>query len=97
MPKINVVAPAAVAAPEPSNITVSVNPPEDPNLIRIEVVDPNVEKVIFNVQARRALNGDIMIFDHKDIDICRKIVSLNRHMCQNVHLYPFRSDEMLRA
>ena len=48
MPKINVVAPAAVAAPEPSNITVSVNPPEAPNLIRIEVVDPNVEKVIFN-------------------------------------------------
>ena len=64
MPKINVVAPAAVAAPDPSNITVSVNPPEDPNLIRIEVVDPNVEKVIFNVHARRALNGDIMIFDH---------------------------------
>ncbi len=89
MPKINVVAPAAVAAPEPSNITVSVNPPEDPNLIRIEVVDPNVEKVIFNVQARRALNGDIMIFDHKDIDIVvmdaeKKVVAFAKDLMSEV-------------
>ena len=82
--------PAVVApTPEPQHIKVNVNPPEDPNLIRIEVVDPNVDKIIFNIQARRALNGDIMIFDHKDIDIVvmdaqKKVVAFAKDLMSEV-------------
>tara|TARA_Y100000034_G_scaffold117396_1_gene156776 strand:+ start:1086 stop:1757 length:672 start_codon:yes stop_codon:yes gene_type:complete len=54
---------------ESDNIKVAIVPNQDPNIIRIEIVNPNEEKLIFSMQARRALNGDIMIFDHKDIDI----------------------------
>ena len=67
MPTINIT--GAQPAPDPQYIRLNINPPEDPNMIRIEIVNPDVEKVTFSVQARRALNGDIMIFDHKDIDI----------------------------
>ncbi len=86
MPKINIAAPTP---PEPSTIKLNINPPEDPNLIRIEIVDPNVEKLIFNIQARRALNGDIMIFDHKDIDIVvmngqKKIVAFAKDLMSEV-------------
>ena len=66
MPTINI---APAAPPQPEMITLNISPPEDPNLIRIEVVDPNAEKLVFSMHARRALNGDILIFDHKDIDI----------------------------
>ena len=54
---------------ENDNIKVAIVPNQDPNIIRIEIVNPNEEKIVLHMQARRALNGDIMIFDHKDIDI----------------------------
>lgn len=77
------------APPESSNIKLNINPPEDPNLIRIEIIDPDVDKLIFNIQARRALNGDIMIFDHKDIDIVvmdaqKKIVAFAKDLMSEV-------------
>ena len=77
------------APPESSKIKLNINPPEDPNLIRIEIIDPDVDKLIFNIQARRALNGDIMIFDHKDIDIVvmdaqKKIVAFAKDLMSEV-------------
>ena len=86
--KINITGNQA-AAPESSNIKLNINPPEEPNLIRIEIVDPNVDKLIFNIQARKALNGDIMIFDHKDIDIVvmdaqKKVVAFAKDLMSEV-------------
>ena len=51
---------------ENDNIKVAIVPDKDPNVITIEIVNPNEEKIVFHMQARRALNGDIMIFDHKE-------------------------------
>lgn len=87
MPKINIA--GVTPSPEPQYIRLNINPPEDPNLIRIEIVNPDVEKVTFSVQARRALNGDIMIFDHKDIDIVimnekKKIVAFAKDLMSEV-------------
>lgn len=87
MPTINITPPQP--QPEPQNIKLNINPPEDPNLIRIEIVDPNVDKLIFSIQARRALNGDIMIFDHKDIDIVvmdkeKKVVAFAKDLMSEV-------------
>ena len=86
--KINITG-APSPAPEANNIKLNINPPEDPNLIRIEIIDPDVDKIIFNIQARRALNGDIMIFDHKDIDIVvmdaqKKIVAFAKDLMSEV-------------
>ena len=86
--KINISG-APTPAPEANNIKLNINPPEDPNLIRIEIIDPDVDKLIFNIQARRALNGDIMIFDHKDIDIVvmdaqKKIVAFAKDLMSEV-------------
>ena len=61
--------PMEMAEEEDDSIKVAIVPNQDPNIIRIEIVNPNEEKLIFSMQARRALNGDIMIFDHRDIDI----------------------------
>ncbi len=87
MPRINIT--GMEAAPEPQNIKLKISPPEAPNMIRIEIVNPDVEKVVFNVQARRALNGDIMIFDHKDIDIVimnekKKVVAFAKDLMSEV-------------
>ena len=86
--KINIIG-TPTPAPEANNIKLNINPPEDPNLIRIEIIDPDVDKLIFNIQARRALNGDIMIFDHKDIDIVvmdaqKKIVAFAKDLMSEV-------------
>ena len=40
--------------------------PEE-NTIKIEIVEK--DKIEFNLKLRNALNGDLMILDHKDIDI----------------------------
>jgi len=87
--KISITGETGQVTPQSNNIKLNINPPEDPNLIRIEIVDPNVDKLIFNIQARRALNGDIMIFDHKDIDIVvmdeqKKIVAFAKDLMSEV-------------
>jgi len=41
--------------------------PPEPEGIKIEVVDK--EEIDFKLMTRSAINGDIMILDHKDIDI----------------------------
>ena len=74
---------------ENDNIKVAIIPDKDPNVITIEIVNPNEEKITFHMQARRALNGDIMIFDHKDIDIVlmpekSKVVAFAKDMMSEV-------------
>ena len=74
---------------ENDNIKVAIVPDKDPNVITIEIVNPNEEKSVFHMQARRALNGDIVIFDHKDIDIVlqpekKKVVAFAKNMMSEV-------------
>ena len=47
------------------SIKVSINPAKP--VITVKVLKPTVAE--FKLKARKALNGDIMIFDHPDIDI----------------------------
>ena len=85
----NDAAPMEMEEEENDNIKVAIVPDKDPNIITIEIVNPNEEKISFHMQARRALNGDIMIFDHKDIDIVimpekSKIVAFAKDMMSEV-------------
>ena len=61
---------------DPNPLRVSVGQPEAEPVrvaisgkdVRVNVTDPN-PKITFELNTRKALNGDIMIFDHSDIDI----------------------------
>jgi len=50
---------------EEPTIQVKVAEPQ----VKVKVHDPNKRMVEFKLMLRRALNGDLMIFDHSDIDI----------------------------
>jgi len=55
----------------------------------IKIVDPNRELLEFKLNMRRALNGDLMIFDHTDIDIVvmlekKKIVAFAKDLMSEV-------------
>jgi len=81
--------PMEMGEEENDNIKVAIVPDKDPNIITIEIVNPNEEKISFHMRARRALNGDIMIFDHKDIDIVlmpekSKVVAFAKDMMSEV-------------
>ncbi len=54
----------SITPPEPSSVKVKITEP-----IKVRVNDPNKHIVEFQLMMRRALNGDLMIFDHSDIDI----------------------------
>ena len=47
-----------------SPTSVSIN-----KKISVEIVKSNKKVIEFDMNMRRALNGDLMIFDHGDIDI----------------------------
>ena len=54
------------------NIADSPTPeaPQEPDGIKIEIIEK--DEVNFKLMSRSAVNGDIMILDHKDIDIVIK-------------------------
>ena len=67
--------------------TVKVNIAEPP--IRVNIHDPTEQIYEFKLNIRRALNGDLMIFDHNDIDIIiltekKKIVAFAKDMMSDV-------------
>ena len=73
----------------PVNINITsdnkepITPPE-PEGVRIEVVEK--DKIEGKLKLRSALNGDLMILDHKDIDIVvkpkdKKIVAFAKRPC----------------
>ena len=49
---------------------IPTDKPEEPKGIKIEIVKR--DKIEFTLNSRSALNGDLMILDHKDIDIILK-------------------------
>jgi len=62
------------------DVTVDVKP-----TVGVKVTNNRLSEFKFDILAREALNGDIMIFDHKDIDIVlmqekKKIVAFAKEM-----------------
>ena len=73
------------------NITEPVLEPTEPanETVNIKIVDPNRQMLEFKLNMRRALNGDLMIFDHADIDIVvmlesKKIVAFAKDLMSEV-------------
>ena len=65
------------------NDTIKVNINKSTNSITVKVKEPKIME--FKLNARQALNGDIMIFDHKEIDIVivlkeRKVVAFAKDL-----------------
>ena len=57
--------------------------------INVEIVNSNKETLNFALNMRKALNGDLMIFDHKDIDIIvmqekKKVVAFAKDLVSEV-------------
>jgi len=80
--KVNITGPDATEQKETVKVKIS-----EPNL-NVEIVDstPNIS---FKLNARKALNGDIMIFDHTDIDIViltekKKIIAFAKEIMSDV-------------
>ena len=74
-------------------IEVKINPAEDPEMerpkIKVQFNDNTIQELNFKLDLRRALNGDLMIFDHNDIDIIillekNKIVAFAKSMMSEV-------------
>lgn len=70
---------------EEPTIKVKVSEPA----VKVKVNDPNKKLVEFKLMIRRALNGDLMIFDHSDIDIIimtekKKIVAFAKDLMSDV-------------
>jgi len=68
-----------------NSVQVKVNDPP----LRININDPSKQVFEFKLNVRRALNGDLMIFDHNDIDIMiltekKKIVAFAKDMMSDI-------------
>ena len=54
-------------------IDIKINSPETKEIsrpkIKVDFKDNTIQEFNFKLELRRALNGDLMIFDHNDIDI----------------------------
>ena len=66
------------------SIDVEVKP-----TINVEIVNSNKQTLNFTLNLRKALNGDLMIFDHKDIDIIvmqekKKVVAFAKDLVSEV-------------
>jgi len=76
--KVNITDPTPEPIEQPANETVN-----------IKIVDPNRQMLEFKLNMRRALNGDLMIFDHSDIDIVvmlesKKIIAFAKDLMSEV-------------
>ena len=71
-------------SPQPSNsVNIKITPPEEK--VSVNVIDPSRHVYEFKLNLRRTLNGDLMIFDHADVDIIiltekKKIVAFPKDM-----------------
>ena len=59
--------------PEERDLDIKIQGDKDihfvPGPTSIEIVNPNEKTTKFEMNIRKALNGDLLIFDHTDIDI----------------------------
>ena len=110
MVRVNVIKPTGVDVVTPEeasagkvgvgvqqDISVNVKP-----TVGVKIVQSNVSQFVFELNARENLNGDLMIYDHKDIDIVlmqekKKIVAFAKDMLtDNVYGAESRLFEFLR-
>jgi len=78
--------------PEEIGIGVNIDSPVDIDVkktINVEIVNSNKKTIEFEMNMRRALNGDLMIFEHKEIDIVimvdkKKIVAFAKELMSEV-------------
>ena len=73
---------------QPRDTTISVNIDSSPK-IGVNINNPNLHEVKFKLNIREAHNGDLMIFDHPDIDIVimvekKKIVTFAKDLATDV-------------
>ena len=79
------------------DVSIDVKP-----TVSVKVVKTNVAPYVFELNARESLDGNIMIFDHTEIDIVlmqeeKKIVAFAKHMLtDNVYGAESRMFEFLR-
>ena len=75
-------------APAPRDTTISVNIDRTPT-IGVNINNPYLHEIKFKLNIREAHNGDLMIFDHPDIDIVlmvekKKIVTFAKDLATDV-------------
>ena len=77
---------APEAAPQDVGVDVNIT---DPSKIKVTIPDPNLYEVKFKLKIRESHNGDLMIFDHPDIDIVlmvekKKIVTFAKDLATDI-------------
>ena len=83
--KVKVVKPEDKISVDVNNsIDVAIKP-----TINVEIVNSNKKKIDFSLDMRKALNGDLMIFDHKDIVIIimaekKKVVAFAKDLMSEI-------------
>jgi len=75
-------------SPESSDTSIGVNVSSSPK-IGVTITNPRLHEIKFKLNIREAHNGDLMIFDHPDIDIVvmiekRKIVTFAKDLATDV-------------
>ena len=78
--------------PEEVGVKVDIDSPTDveiKNTVKVEIVNSNKQTIEFDMNMRKALNGDLMIFEHKEIDIVimtekNKIVAFAKDLMSEV-------------
>lgn len=78
--KVNIIKPDGQQELVNTDVGVDIKPS-----IGVKITNSKIKPYVFELNAREALNGDIMIFDHKDIDIVlmqekKKIVAFAKEM-----------------
>tara|TARA_Y100000592_G_scaffold100883_1_gene183501 strand:+ start:3425 stop:4066 length:642 start_codon:yes stop_codon:yes gene_type:complete len=110
MVRVNVIKPTGVDVVTPEEASagkIGVGVQQDVSVdirptVGVKIVQSNVVPHIFELNARENLNGDLMIYDHKDIDIVlmqekKKIVAFAKDMLtDNVYGAESRLFEFLR-
>ena len=86
MPTVKISSPDI--SPQVSNsVNIKITQPEP--TISVNVIDPSRHVYEFKLNLRRTLNGDLMIFDHADVDIIiltekKKIVAFPKDMMSDI-------------
>ena len=99
MVKVNVVKQSGVdtITPNDKNVGIDVKP-----TVGIKITQSNLQDYVFELTARESLSGDLLIYDHKDIDIVlmkekKKIIAFAKDMLtDNVYGAESRLFEHLR-
>ena len=86
MPTVKITTPSTL---EQNNNSVNIRITQPEPTVNVNVVDPSKQVYEFKLNLRRTLNGDLMIFDHADVDIIiltekKKIVAFPKDMMSDI-------------